>query len=152
VEEMSMRVRDVLARKPAGVISIDSSATTATVARLLIDEEIGGVPVVDGKGALVGFVSERDIVRTVDSGTKDIREAPVSAVMHRPPPVCSADDSIQAVMARMTRDRLRHLVVMDGPRITGVISVGDIVKQRLEQVETEAGVLRDYVAAQRARG
>jgi predicted transcriptional regulator len=70
--------------------------------------------------------------------------------MRRPVPVCSADDSLRDVMARMTRDRLRHLVVLDGDSVTSVISVGDLVKHRLEQLETETGVLRDYVAAYRA--
>lgn len=146
-----MRVRELLNRKPAGVVSISPSATTAAAARLLMERGVGGLSVVDSEGKLAGFVSERDIVRLVDRHGKDIRKAPVSGIMRRPAPVCAADDSIRDVMARLTRERLRHLVVMDGTRVAGVISVGDIVKQRLEQLETEAGVLRDYVAGQRAQ-
>lgn len=147
-----MRVRELLNRKPAGVVSISPLATTAAAARLLMERGVGGLSVVDSEGKLVGFVSERDVVRVVDRHGKDIRETPVSDIMRRPAPVCSMDDSVRDVMARLTRERLRHLVVMDGTRVAGVISVGDIVKQRLEQLETEAGVLRDYVAGQRAKG
>ncbi len=147
-----MTVRDLLTRKPTGVVSVKPTVNVADASRRLIDEGVGGLPVVDEKGRLVGFLAERDVVALVDSKTSDVRDTPVSAAMRRPAPVCSADESLRTAMTRMTRERLRHLVVMDGDRIAGVISVGDIVKQRLEQLETEAGVLRDYVAAQRAKG
>lgn len=147
-----MSVRALLERKPTGAVTIGLSATVAEAARLLIERGVGGLPVLDGAGKVVGFVSERDFVRVVDGGLDDVAEQPVSVVMRRPAPSCSADDSVQAVMQRMTRERLRHLVVMDGGRLAGVISVGDIVRHRLDQLETETGVLRDYVAAQRARG
>jgi CBS domain-containing protein len=99
---------------------------------------------------VVGFVAERDIVKALEASREQAVRLPVQQVMRRPAPTCGSEDSLQEVMARMTRDRLRHLVVVDAGRIAGVISVGDIVKYRLEQLETETGVLRDYVAAQRA--
>lgn len=147
-----MSVRVLLQRKPTGAVTIGLSATIAEAARLLIEQGVGGLPVLDGAGKVAGFLSERDFVRMVDGGLDDLAERPVSVVMRRPAPSCSADDSVQAVMQRMTRERLRHLVVMDGGRLAGVISVGDIVRHRLDQLETETGVLRDYVAAQRAKG
>jgi CBS domain-containing protein len=147
-----MKVRELLNRKPTGFVSIEPTARVAVAAELLMDEGVGGLPVMGGSAGLVGFLSERDIVKLVHEGSGDPRVRPVSEVMRRPAPTCSVDDPVRAVMARMTKERLRHLVVMDGDRIAGVISVGDIVKQRLEQLETEAGVLRDYVAAQRAKG
>lgn len=147
-----MSVRELLTRKPTRVVSVDPTTSVAAACRLLIDEGVGGLPVVDEQAKLVGFLSERDVVRLVDSTPSRIRSTPVSAAMRRPAPICDAGESLRTVMARMTRERLRHLVVTDGDRIAGVISVGDIVKQRLEQLETEAGVLRDYVAAQRAKG
>ena len=147
-----MKVRELLTRKPAGFVSIDPSATTATAAGLLIDRGVGGLAVMDGEGKLVGFLSERELAEILTGTGTDLRAMPVAAVMKRPAPTCPIDAPVREVMARMTRERLRHLVVTDGERVAGVISVGDIVKYRLEQLETEAGVLRDYVAAQRAKG
>jgi len=147
-----MKVRELLTRKPTGFISIDPSATTAAAAGLIIERGVGGLAVMEGGAKLVGFISERDLAKVMTTQTKDVRAVQVGSVMHRPAPSCSVEATIREVMARMTRERLRHLVVMDGDQVAGVISVGDIVKHRLEQLETEAGVLRDYVAAQRARG
>lgn len=147
-----MAVRELLRAKPSEVITINAEADLAEAAKVLMDRNIGGLPVVDGEEALVGFLAERDIVAAVHRHPDGARNVEVRRAMRRPAPACRADDRLQAVMARMTRERLRHLVVEDGDEIVGVISVGDLVKHRLEQLETEAGVLRDYVAAQRARG
>lgn len=147
-----MSVRALLSTKPSGVITVDVSATVGDAARLLIDHGIGGLPVVDDSGALAGFVAEREVVEAVHGDASSIRDEGIGSIMRSPAPVCAADDPIRGVMQRMTRERLRHLVVMDGDRIAGVISVGDIVKYRLHELETEAGVLRDYVAGQRAKG
>lgn len=138
-------------KERAGVVVIDSRASVAEAARLLMQHAIGGVPVVDAAGSPLGFVSEREIVAALDRSSEDVRGMRVSDVMRRPPPLCSVEDSVNEVMARMTRERLRHLIVVGDAKIAGVISVGDLVKHRLEQLETEAGVLRDYVAAQRAK-
>jgi len=145
-----MSVLELLKRKSGGVISLESSAGVTAATRLLMHHGIGGLPVVDDRGSLVGFVSEREVVAAVDDHAQEVRELPVESIMRRPAPMCRSEDSIQRVMERMTRERLRHLVVLQGDRIVGVISVGDLVKHRLEQLETETGVLRDYVAAQRA--
>jgi len=145
-----MRVRDLLTRKHSTVITIEADKDLATAARLLMRHDIGGLPVATPTGELRGFLSERDIVRVVDDTPVGIRDVSVRQAMRRPAPVCSSEDTLQEVMARMTRERLRHLVVLDDDRIAGVISVGDLVKHRLEELEVETGVLRDYVAARRA--
>jgi CBS domain-containing protein len=139
----------VLGQKPERLITVGPGARVKEVVRLLMTHNIGGVPVVTADGAPVGFVAERDIVRVVHEGADTIQQLPATAIM-REPPVCDADDPLETVMRRMTRERLRHLVVRDDGRLLGVISVGDIVKHRLEHLETETSVLRDYVAAQRA--
>jgi CBS domain-containing protein len=144
-----MSVRELLKQKRMDVISVESTQSVADAARLLMEHGIGGLPVVDG-GSLLGFVSEREIVHAVDGQSTNVRDVSIASIMRRPAPVCSQDDPIREVMKRMTRERLRHLVVMDGDRLAGVLSVGDLVKHRLDQLETEAGVLRDYVAGQRA--
>ena len=144
-----MRVRDLLGRKPSSVTTIDPKADLASAVRLLMGLNIGGLPVVGSDGTPVGFLAERDVVRVVHEHRGDVANLRVNDVM-RVPPICEIDDSLEQVMRRMTRERLRHLVVLEHGRIVGVISVGDMVKYRLEQLETETGVLRDYVAGQRA--
>lgn len=142
-----MRVRDLLGRKPATLITIEANADLETAVRLLIAHNIGGLPVIATDGAVVGLVAERDVVRAVHEGRKP--DQPVRLVM-QPAPACGPDESLPEVMRRMTRQRHRHLVVQDQGRLLGVISVGDIVKHRLEELEMETGVLRDLVAGQRA--
>lgn len=145
-----MRVAELLQAKSPSVITVDATADVGTAARLLMAHTIGGLPVVSGGGELVGFVAERDIVRVVDSNTGVIRDLPVERIMRRPAPTCTGDDTLEHLMERMTSERLRHVVVVDGGRIAGVVSVGDLIKHRLTQLTAETGVLRDYVAGRRA--
>jgi CBS domain-containing protein len=144
-----MRVGDLLRRKSGNVITVTESDTVAAAVRRLLDRGVGGLAVVDEGGALTGFVSERDIVAALNRHSGDVRHLQVTHVMRRPA-VCGLEDDVTAVMQRMTSERLRHFVAVDQGRPVGVISVGDIVKQRLMELELEAGVLRDYVAGQRA--
>lgn len=145
-----MSVRELLKKKPRRIFTVEPTADAARAAHLLMEHEIGGLPVVGADGALVGFVSEREVVRALDEHREYASEQPIRSLMRKPAPVCDIEDGIREVMERMTRERLRHLVVMEGGRIAGVISVGDLVKHRLQELELETGVLRDYVAAQRA--
>lgn len=144
-----MRVRELL-RDRRRVVTVRTGTPVHEAARILMEHRIGGVPVLDGSGSLRGFISERDIVRALHTGGERAPGLPVERVMQRPAPVCDADDRLQDLMGSMTEERHRHVVVMSGSDIDGIVSVGDLVKHRLEQLETEAGVLRDYVAAQRA--
>jgi len=144
-----MRVRELL-RERRRVVTVRTGTPVHEAARILMEHRIGGVPVLDDKGLLSGFVAERDIVRAMHTGGQQAPGLPVERVMQRPPPVCNADDTLQELMGSMTEERNRHVVVMSDGNIDGIVSVGDLVKHRLEQLETETGVLRDYVAAQRA--
>lgn len=144
-----MRVHDLLGRKRNTLITVDSKASLQHAVSLLMEHQIGGLPVVTPDGAVVGFVAERDVVRAVQAHPTAIPDLPIQQVM-RPTPACDAADTLEDAMRRMTAQRQRHLVVQDHGRLIGVISVGDIVKYRLEQLETEAGVLRDHIVAQRA--
>ena len=146
-----MRVREILAKKPSQVITIEANSELNTAVRLMMEYGIGGLPVVAHGRTPIGFIAERDVVEALDRYDGPIGHLRVEGVM-RPLPTCEMDDSLAEVMARMTRQRLRHLVVLETGRLIGVISVGDLVRFRLEQLETEAGVLRDYVAAHRAAG
>jgi CBS domain-containing protein len=148
-----MSVRELIKSKGRKVVSIAPESHVDAAARLLIRHEIGGLPVVSREdGALVGFLAEREIVRAVDQNQGSIQHLPIGQVMRSPAPVCSIDDPLREVMTRMTRDRLRHIVVLEGGQIAGIVSVGDMVKHRLQQLELETGVLRDYVAGQRSLG
>jgi CBS domain-containing protein len=144
-----MRVRDLLGHKVSSLITVEPKAELETAILLLVEHDIGGLPVLAPDGAAVGFLAERDVVRAVHKHQGAVHHLRVMDVM-RPAPLCEGDDSLEHVMRMMTVKHLRHLAVRDNGRIIGVISIGDIVKHRLEQLETEAGVLRDYVAAQRA--
>jgi CBS domain-containing protein len=145
-----MRVGELVRSKGGDVVTIRPDSTVGRAVRLLMDHRIGGLPVVNAEGAPVGFVAERDIVRALDIARAGVHDVPIERIMRRPPPTCSVDDSLNDVMTRMTRERLRHLVVLERDRLAGVLSVGDLVHHRLRELEIEAGVLRDYVAARRA--
>jgi len=142
-----VHVRDLVDRQR--VITVGPQEEVATAVRLLFDHNIGGLPVVTADGAVVGFIGERDIVKTMNSHLGPIRHMMVRDAM-RPAAFCDPDDSIEVVMQRMTSERVRHLVVRENGKLLGVVSVGDTVKFRLGQLEMEAAVLRDYLAGQRA--
>ena len=144
-----MTVRELMTAQP-NVVTIDAEDTVHRAVRLLMRHEIGALPVVDGRTP-VGLVAERDVVRGLDEYGETVMSHPVSRVMRQPAPTCEADDDIRAVMSRMTRDRLRHLLVLERDTLVGVLSVGDLLKNRLRELETETGVLRDYLAGQRGR-
>jgi CBS domain-containing protein len=144
-----MHVRDILGQKRLNLITVDVDGDIESAVHLLILHNIGGLPVRGHDGSVVGFIAERDVVRAVEQHGNAVRNVEVRTMM-RPPPTCQAGESLQEVMRRMTIERQRHLVVEDKGQAIGVVSVGDIVKHRLEQLETETGVLRDYLAGQRA--
>ena len=142
-----MHVRDLVDQQR--VITVSPHEEVAKAVRLLFRHNIGGMPVVAADGAVVGFIGERDIVKTMNGHLGPVRHMLVQDVM-RPAAFCDADDSVETVMRRMTSERVRHLVVRENGHVLGVVSVGDMVKYRLSQLEMETAVLRDYLAAQRA--
>ncbi len=146
-----MHVHDLLDRKggAAALITVSPDAHLAAAVRLLVTHHIGALPVVDSAGSLVGFLDERDVVRATHERFYSFERLRARDVMHTAP-TCDAGDTIEEAMLLMTLQRQRHLLVTADGLLRGVISLGDLVKARLEQVEVEAGVLRDYVAAHRA--
>ena len=146
-----MRVGDLVSRRSGKVITVEPRTDVGAAVRLLFAHNVGGLPVVTADGDVVGFIAERDIVRSMNGQLGPIRHLLVRDVM-RPAQFCDATATIESAMRLMTSERVRHLVVRDHGRMIAVISVGDMVKYRLEQLETETAVLRDYVAAHRAAG
>ena len=144
-----MHVRDLIRDKSDTVITVQAKDELSTAIRLLMRHNIGGLPVLASDGSVVGILAERDVVRAAYDKPFAFPSRRVQDVM-RPAPTCDADDTIEHVMHRMTEQRQRHFLVLDEGKLVGVLSVGDLLNDRLRKLETEAGVLRDYVAAQRA--
>ena len=141
-----MKVEAVLTAKGRQVASINPSATLATVAQRLRLEGIGSLVVLD-EGKLAGMISERDVVHAFAAHRAEAAELKVADLMARDLVTCRPDDSLTRVLGLMTRHRVRHLPVLEGGRLVGLISIGDAVKHRLDELELEAAVLRDaYIA------
>ena len=142
-----MHVSEILKSKGADVVTTGPDETVAATARQLNVKRIGAVVVCDGAGAVTGIISERDIIHAVAVNGERALEMPVREVMTREVTSCTADDTIAAVMKTMTDRRIRHLPVIEDGALRGMVSIGDVVKHRLEETEMEARVLRDYVLA-----
>jgi len=144
-----MDVSAILKGKGDTVITIAPEATVGEAAQILKREGIGALVVsVDGSSVL-GIVSERDIVGGLGDVTRRERllEAQVSALMTREVVSCSPADEVQKCMQLMTEHHIRHLPVMEDGAMIGLVSIGDIVKSRLGELESEAGFLRDMIAS-----
>ena len=144
-----MKVRDILKVKGRSVETIRPDATLDLAVHRLAALGIGAL-VVSADGAhLEGVLSERDVVRELARNGPRAPEATVAAVMSRAVPVCSPETSIKDAMAEMTRTRHRHLPVVEDGELSGLLSIGDVVKHRLEEMELEASVLRNAYIARR---
>ena len=143
-----MKVSDILGSKGNAVATIRPEASISTVVRRLKLEGIGAMVVSEDSVQVVGIISERDIVRGLVEDGADLLEKRVLDLMTSPVKTCTLDANIKEIMAVMTRSRIRHLPVVEDSRLVGIISIGDVVKNRLEEVELEADVLRDaYIAS-----
>ena len=144
-----MDVKAILKRKGDKVVTIAPAATVGEAAQVLKREGIGALVVSDEAGAIQGIVSERDIVAGLGDVTRRERllEAQVSALMTREVVTCSPADEVQKCMQLMTEHHIRHLPVMQDGVMIGLVSIGDIVKSRLGELESEAGFLRNMIAS-----
>ena len=141
-----MFVRQILSSKGGSIVSIAPSARIADVATLMSKEGVGAVVVLDADERLAGIVSERDITRGLAEHGAALMEMRTDQIMTRDVVTCSPDDGIDKLMRKMTTGRFRHLPVMDKAAMLGIVSIGDIVKHRLEELEAEASLLQDYIA------
>ncbi len=143
-----MKVEGILKAKGREVETIPPDATVPLVLHKLSTLGIGAL-VVSGDGReVLGTVSERDIVRALNRHGELVLEQRVADVMSRGGPVCTPDESLHELMAAMTRSRHRHVPVVEGGRLCGIVSIGDVVKHRLEEMELEVNVLRNrYIAS-----
>lgn len=142
-----MNVKEILSNKRAGTVTVRPQETINTLSHRLRLERIGAV-VVSADGEHVdGIISERDIVHGVAEYGEELLDMPVSDLMTRQVATCATDDSLKALMHTMTTKRIRHLPVVEDGRLVGIVSIGDVVKNRLDEMEMETAVLRDYAIA-----
>lgn len=141
-----MSVQAILALKGQTVTTGTPSMTVGDVARTLADQRIGAIVVVDEGQKVCGIISERDVVRVVARGGMGSLEDAVSQHMTQTVVTCSPRNSVSDVMELMTRGRFRHVPVIDSGRLVGIISIGDVVKHRMAEIEREADQIRQYIA------
>jgi CBS domain-containing protein len=140
-----MNVKTILAAKGGDTITIEPTADLAAAAKLLMQHRIGAVVICGAGGRLAGILSERDIIRALTEQGAGALTLPVGQVMTRNVMTCSEDDSVASLMERMTAGRFRHLPVLRDGKLVGLVSIGDVVKQRVEAIERESEALRDYI-------
>ena len=142
-----MFVSDILSQKGGLVFTVTPGTTVAQVSQQLSVRRIGSVLVLDAAGAVAGIASERDLVRAMASHGAKALELEVRQVMTRDVITCDPDDSIDQVMEVMTRGRFRHLPVVRHGELIGLVSIGDVVKTRLEETKHETEALKAYIVA-----
>ena len=140
-----MKVRDMLGQKGDKVATVQPDATIDTALHKLKLEGVGALVVSKDDQTVTGIISERDIVRALPDHGAALLTMKVSELMTQSVKTCTPDDKIQDIMSEMTRSRFRHIPVVSDGKLCGIVSIGDVVKNRLEELETETHVLRDYI-------
>jgi CBS domain-containing protein len=142
-----MKVADILKTKGASVMTVKPGETIGTLSHRLRMARVGALVVSENGRTADGIVSERDIVRSLAERGIEVLGTRVDAVMTKRVITCTPESKVADVAKTMTTNRIRHLPVLDGGRLAGIVSLGDVVKARLDEMELEAGVLRDLAMA-----
>jgi CBS domain-containing protein len=140
-----MTVKAILSRKGNEVLAIEPTAALAAAVKMLAQWRIGALVVTGSGRRIVGIISERDIVRALDEKGIAVLAAAVAEVMTRKVVTCAQSETIAEIMERMTAGKFRHLPVVEQRSLVGIISIGDVVKARLGELEREQDALRDYI-------
>ncbi|APE18833.1 CBS domain-containing protein [Mycobacterium crocinum] len=140
-----MRIADILRSKGATVATVTETTTVTGLLAELVIHNIGAMVVVGPDGGVVGIVSERDVVRKLHDHGPDLLRCPVADIMSKVLVTCSPDDPIDDLSALMTNNRVRHVPVMQGGRLAGIVSIGDVVKNRMDQLQAEQEHLQAYI-------
>lgn len=141
-----MTVASILNGKGSDVFALSPDMSMTDAIAFLCDKRIGAAVVTDASGALVGILSERDVVRALGTSGVAILEHPVANFMTKEVQTCTPSDTSETLMRRMTEGRFRHLPVVEEGVLSGVISIGDVVKSRISELEHETEAMRDYIA------
>ncbi|WP_158167165.1 CBS domain-containing protein [Mycolicibacterium smegmatis] len=139
-----MRIADVLRNKGTAVVTIRPQATVTELLAGLAEMNIGAMVVVGDKGP-EGIVSERDVVRQLHKRGSSLLAQPVSSIMTSVVATCTPRDTVDHLNVLMTQNRVRHIPVLDSGRLAGIVSIGDVVKTRMEELETEQQQLQAYI-------
>jgi CBS domain-containing protein len=139
-----MTIASVLQGKGSAIETIAGNETVFDAVRRLGEKRIGALPVIDG-GKIAGIMSERDVIYCLRSHGPEVLDWPVSRVMSSPAITADSATEVLAALALMTQRRIRHLPVVDGGEIRGIVSIGDLVKHRMERIEAEAEAMREYI-------
>ena len=139
-----MTVGAIIDAKGRQVVSIGADAKVSSAVKILSERRIGAVLVLAG-GKIDGIISERDIVRELGARGPDILDEPVRTVMTAKVMTCRRNDTVAALMEKMTEGKFRHLPVVEDGQVIGIVSIGDVVKHRVMEYETEQEAMRDYI-------
>lgn len=140
-----MTVSIILAGKGRDVVTIEPSANLAEAIRVLAEKRIGAALVLGADRRIAGIISERDIVRALAERGAGVLDEPVSQTMTCKVETCNESETVATIMERMTAGKFRHMPVVDQGRLVGVVSIGDIVKHRVHEMERELVAMRDYI-------
>ena len=138
-------LRDKAGSGAGEVVALSPDMTVAEAVAVFADKRIGAAPVMDG-GQVLGIFSERDVIHVLQARGADALATAVRAVMTAPAIHVEPDQPVIGALSLMTRRRVRHLPVLDGGRMVGFVSIGDLVKYRIDRIEAEAAAMRDYIA------
>ena len=140
-----MRISSLLDRKGSAVVTISGEASVAEAVAALAEHRIGAI-IVSGDGAHIeGIVSERDVVRGLGMSHGTLLEQPVRSIMTANVLTCSPDDLVDSLMTTMTDNRVRHVPVVEGGVLRGIVSIGDVVKSRIDELEKDRKELEEYI-------
>jgi CBS domain-containing protein len=140
-----MSVTVILSRKGNDIVTLSPDATLGDAVASLARNRIGAIVVTNGDMGVEGIISERDVVRLIGERGVDVLAEPLAGLMTKAVVTCAPDETVPQIMERMTRGRFRHVPVVASGKLVGIISIGDVVKYRVEEMERESAQLRDYI-------
>ena len=139
-----MTIQTILSDKGSEVATIRADATVADAVKLLGERRIGALPVIDGD-KIAGIMSERDVIYCLTSHGAEVLGWPISKVMSAPAVTVDVSTPVLSALGLITQRRIRHLPVVSGGQLVGIVSIGDLVKYRIERIENEAAAMREYI-------
>jgi len=139
-----MTIAAILKNKGSDVLTLEEGTPVREAVAILAERRIGALPVVRG-GAIAGIMSERDVIYCLKSDGAAVLDWPVERLMTTPAITVEADKNVLGALSLMTQKRIRHLPIVEGGRIIGIVSIGDLVKYRMDQIEAEAAEMLNYI-------